>query len=145
MNKENGFTEYRYYKPMSHYAPKIAFKFDVTYADTKDEVSSVKFSYAICSEQDNFSRKVARDILDKRMIDGQILVGEFKGKGKTLVSTAMGIVDDLIENFESDSGFNNIIKSNKKSLIKFNNIKMIRTSYDWINRLKEIEKFFVKL
>jgi len=78
-NTEKGFIDYRYYKPKFHYAKKIALKMDVN----QDE-NLIKFSCAICSEEDNFCRKTARDITDRRMGEGDTYEGYFN-REQTLV------------------------------------------------------------
>lgn len=67
-----GFIDYRYYKPKFHYAKKIAIKFEVNQDD-----ALIMFSAAICSEEDNFCRKTAREICDERMQNNDCYVGKY--------------------------------------------------------------------
>ena len=140
MNTENGFEEYRYYKTKHHAVPKLAFKFDVNYSQDKNVPSQLKFSYAICNEEDNFCRATARKLLDERMKNDNILIGVYHGNISSLVETAMDIVNNLISEYESDKEYKDILKKDTKILRKFNNIKKLRESYDWIVKIKNIEQ-----
>jgi len=143
--KKQGFSEYRYFKAQTHNAPKLAFKFDVNYSPAKNVNSSIRFSYAICNEEDNFCRATARKILDERMAEGNVIVGDFRGKDVSLVVTAIDIVDDLIHSYEDDGDFKDILKKDKKALRKFNNIKKLRDSHQLIVSVKNIEKLLDSL
>ena len=84
-NTEQGFIDYRYYKPKYHYSKKIALKMDVN----QDE-GLITYSCAICSEEDNFCRATARDLTDKRMEAGDVYTGSFD-REKTLVENIIDI------------------------------------------------------
>ena len=72
--KVDTFTNYRYYKPKTHNSPKIALKIVVDHTNPQ---KTIKFSYAVCTSADNFSRKFARDLTDQRMENGDVLVGNY--------------------------------------------------------------------
>lgn len=139
MNTTNGFEEYRYHKTNFHQIPKLAFKFVVNYSQVKDVPSSVRFSYAICNDKDNFCRATARSLLDERMENDNVIVGNFLGKSVSLINTAKAIVDDLIETYENDSDFKDISKKDVRVLRKFNNLKKLRDSFYMIDQVKEFE------
>lgn len=84
-NTEQGFIDYRYYKPKYHYTKKIALKIDVN----QDE-GLISYSCAICSEEDNFCRATARELTDKRMDAGEVFTGMFD-REKTLVDNIRDI------------------------------------------------------
>jgi len=62
----------------------------------------ITFSCAICSDEDNFCRKTARDITDKRMANGEIYTGKFD-RERTLVDNVKSITQMIAERDESSS------------------------------------------
>jgi len=92
---EKGFIDYRYYKPKYHYVKKIALKIDVN-----QDNNVITFSCAICSDEDNFCRKTAREITDKRMANGEIYTGRFD-REQTLVENVMSITKMIAGRDES--------------------------------------------
>lgn len=64
-----------YYKHLhihevAKYIPSVTFRID------RDEDDTLKVSWAICSEGDNFCRRRGREIADKNMTDGLYVIGE---------------------------------------------------------------------
>jgi len=134
INTDNGFTEYRYFKPKTHRSSKIALKIEV---DFKVEAQhQMKFSFAVCSDEDNFSRVTARNLLDQRMDDQDILVGEYDHTQHTLVEAAMVIVDKVLEN---DGVVTHIPAS------KLRNLKNLKSSFHTITELKRVEGWIATL
>jgi len=98
-NTKNGFIDYRYYKPKFYYAKKIAIKFEVD-----QDNSMITFACAICSEEDNFCRKTARDITDKRMAAGEVYTSKYD-RSLTIIDNVKSITKDFCESgSEIDNG-----------------------------------------
>ena len=93
-NHVDTFTNYRYYKPKTHYSPKIALKIVVNHTNSP---KTIKFSYAVCSDNDNFSRKFARNLTDQRMEIGDVLVGNYDPE-ISLIENAKNITQSIAEN-----------------------------------------------
>ena len=88
------FSDYRYYKPRTHYSPKVALKVDVNH-----DTETIIFAFAICSWEDNFSRQVAREILDERMNSGKCLLGGQFNRDRTLLQNCMDIVNHFVDSW----------------------------------------------
>jgi hypothetical protein len=96
VNTENGFIEYRHLhcKHLCPDFPAVTFKFDVN----QDE-EIIKFSFSVCSSKDNFSRRVGREIADKRMEDGAVVSSSYDRKS-SLTENAMDIMNSIINRYE---------------------------------------------
>lgn len=103
-NTEHGFIDYRYYKPKFHYAKKIALKLDVNQDD-----SLITYSCAICADDDNFCRKTAREITDKRMEEGVTFTGHFN-RDITLVDNIKLITRDIALGKDADQPPTRLVK-----------------------------------
>ena len=88
------FTDYRYFKPKTHYSSKIALKVDVN-----NDTETVIFSFAVCSADDNFSKEVARNITDERMNSGCVLGGQYD-RDMTLVENCRHIATRYLDAYE---------------------------------------------
>lgn len=66
-SRANSFTTYRYWRT-KYNNPALTFRFEI------DQIGEwMKFSFSLCSEEDNFSRETGRDIADKRMEAGEFI------------------------------------------------------------------------
>ena len=121
------YIDYRYIKPKASNSPKIALKVKL-HKDAK----IMAFSFAICSCEDNFSRKIARELTSIRMDTRQILIGNYD-KSKSINDNAIDIIKDVISrSINSDNGLD--IKSKF-----FREIKRLDSSYKEIEYIKHIE------
>ena len=101
---ENGFIDYRYVKSTYAFAKKVALKLNVNQDD-----GIITASYAICNERDNFCRKTARDITDKRMEEGIVITGKYD-REMSLVDNVKMIVNNIVEGTDPDQKPTQLIK-----------------------------------
>lgn len=94
-NCEDAFTTYRYYKPKYHFCQKITTKVNVCHED-----KTMCFSFAICNEEDNFSREHGRVLTDARMDKGFFVCGNYDA-GLSLFHNCSVIVEKTIEDIEN--------------------------------------------
>lgn len=93
-NCQDTFTTYRYHKPKYHFCQKVSTKIQVCHED-----KTMCFSFAVCNEEDNFSRQFGRILTDKRMEDGFVLCGAYN-PDFPLIHNCYEIVSDITSQIE---------------------------------------------
>ena len=127
------FSNYRYFKPTTHYCPKIALKIAVDH-----DQHSMTFAYAVCSSKDNFSEKFARTILDDRMSNDETLSGDYD-TSKSLINNARTILNSTIHEFNDDSELASGYPPNFQ-----HNLQLLQNSFEEVDINKRVENFLIK-
>jgi hypothetical protein len=93
----NGFEEYRYFhcKHIVFYTQALTIKFSV------DQIKSrLSFSWACCSETDNFNRSVGKKLVDDRMKQGNT-IGVKYNRDTPLIENAIDGLKDFKKWYET--------------------------------------------
>ena len=125
-HEENVLSVYRYFKVEEHFVKKISYKFVVSHIN-----NTVRFSFAVCSESDNFSRQTARKLLDERMKNNQVIVGDYDSN-ESLIHNANRIVNELFCGIQLDDDIDN---KRKKEI---RDISRLINAYDDILFMKSL-------
>jgi hypothetical protein len=133
---QSRFTDYRYYKARYHFTPKIALKIEVNH-----DTDTILFAFAVCSREDNFSRKVARELLDKRITDHDRILGGLYDREKTLLDNCIDIVNRVCDTWDKldqkfyDRKFEHDVRSLRKAFIEIGIQKGIDVFEDAFNQM----------
>ncbi|MBT8448697.1 MAG: hypothetical protein KJO69_03355 [Gammaproteobacteria bacterium] len=132
------FVNYRYFKPHTHYSPKIALKVLVDHDD-----KTIEFSHAVCNEHDNFSRKFARELLTKRMDNGDTLCGAYDPK-ETLIQNAERITIEKIHQYEEQlalakENFDSSVEATPEIKKDIHNLHLLEDSFAEVKSWKITE------
>lgn len=98
---ENGFTEYRHLHCKEiHEVRALTFRFDVN-----QDAGTIHFSWASCSELDNFSRAKGREIADENLFNSAINIDSYYDRNYSLVDNALRAMGEIVSAYESDETF----------------------------------------
>lgn len=132
------FETYRYFKPKTHYSPKIALK--VMVDNEKDELA---FVFAVCSPEDNFSRSKARKLLNERQRLARIVIHGKYNRDDSLIGNIINIVQEKVD-LHNHKEYLKLVNEFDNLRYEKHEIERLQSAFANVIIEKEIEQFLPK-